>query len=349
MPWDSSWYAQIAASGYTFDGNLMRQQPVAFLPLYPMMIRAVHALGFSNPVAELVVCMSSAAGGMALLYRALSFRLDAIWSAVACALMMASPFSIYFLNGYSEALYLLFFGAFWWALLRRRSFSLAAGFAGLAGAVRPFGLILAVVWAFAVLLDAYRGHLTRRRALAILLAYSPLAIAGFIAVSLFYYVEFGDLFLYRNAMLAWSRDLVQGVSSNPIGQLPAHIYALFHADIRALLVFPPAFARVPLWSFVLLLPFAARRLPVEITLYGAGLLLFCVMVTATGLDLGRHLATNIALPLAVLALIWPIHDLSAQRTRLGVVRKAFVALLFFSGLIIQALLSMRYFHGDWVS
>lgn len=114
---------------------------------------------------------------------------------------MASPFSIYFLNGYSESLYLLFFGAFWWALLRRQDFALAALCAGLAGAVRPFGLVLAVVWLCALGWHAYRGRLSWRNAVLTAAIYLPLTACGLLLVSLFYYVKFGDLALYRNVMM----------------------------------------------------------------------------------------------------------------------------------------------------
>lgn len=103
-----------------------------------------------------------------------------------------------------------------------------------------------------------------------------------------------------------------------------------------------------LWSFVLALPLVVRRLPVEIALYGCGLVLFCIGVTMTGIDLGRHLATNIALPLAVLALAWPVCA-AISTGKIGRWRIALVGGLFCSGLVVQALFSVRYFEGQWVS
>ena len=348
LPWDSSWYAQIATRGYSFDGDLMRQHPVAFLPLFPLLVRGVLAVGVPLPLAVLTVSLASAAGGMLFLHSALSSRFSATWSALACVLVMAGPFSLYFLNGYSEALYFLFFGAFWWALLRREDFALAALCAGLAGAVRPFGLVLAAVWLAALALHAYRGRVTWRRALLVAAGFLPLAVSGLLAVSLFYYLQFGDLALYRNVMMGWSRDLIDGIELHPLQVLLERLQAAFHLEFEALLAFPPNLARLLLWAFVLLLPVVVRRLPLEIALYGIGLALFCIGVTTTGVDLGRHLATNIALPLAALWLIWPPRPASAPAAPASW-RLALVALLFSCGLAVQAMFCVRYFHGQWVS
>jgi hypothetical protein len=40
--WDAIWYSQIAAFGYTFDGNPLRQQSIVFFPAFPLAIRLVN-------------------------------------------------------------------------------------------------------------------------------------------------------------------------------------------------------------------------------------------------------------------------------------------------------------------
>jgi hypothetical protein len=40
--WDAIWYSQIAAFGYTFDGNPLRQQSIVFFPGFPLAIRLVY-------------------------------------------------------------------------------------------------------------------------------------------------------------------------------------------------------------------------------------------------------------------------------------------------------------------
>lgn len=352
LPWDSAWYYQIAAQGYHFSGDIMTQQSVAFLPLFPMTVRPFLWAGLPAPIAMLLVCIGSAIGGTLLLQRALEPRMGEMWSALACALLIASPFSIYFLNGYSEALYFLFFGAFWWALLRRKDFVLAAAMAGLATGIRPFGLLLAVVWAVALLLDVRRGNLSWRRAMATFVLFGPLTIAGLLAVSLYYYFRFGDLFLYRNVLLAWSQDLVQGLPqagfSMPFDNSFSGMLALFRLGTDISLDVPPTVAHLLICAFVLLLPFAAFRLPPEILTYGISLLLFCIVASA-GYAVGRHMATNLVLPMAALALIWRGRRPNAEGEELVAWQSCLITLLFVSGLIVQAFFLTRYFHSRWVS
>lgn len=352
MAWDVGWYLHIALKGYHFGGDIMTQEPVAFLPMFPMALRALLGLGLSNSTAVLMVCVGSASCGMLLLYRGLSARVGAHWSALACALFMAAPFSMYFLNGYSEALYLLFFGAFWWSLLRHSDFALAALSAGLATGVRPFGVLLAVAWAAALWREVHQVRLTWPEAVRIFVLFGPLTIVGILCVSLFYYYQFGDLFLYRNALLAWSQDLVQGLPRSalltPFDVSLNNLVELFRLDPSASLALPATIARLLLWAFVLLLPFVLRQLPLETMAYGIGLLLFCI-ATSAGYAIGRHMATNLVLPLAVLALVWPVRDAREGNTPPAKWRLGLTGFLFAAGMSVQAFLLARFFHGHWVS
>lgn len=352
MAWDVGWYLRIALKGYHFGGDIMTQEPVAFLPMFPMALRALLGLGLSDSNAVLIVCVGSASCGMLFLYRGLSARLGANWSALACALFMAAPFSMYFLSGYSEALYLLFFGAFWWALLRHSDFALAALSAGLATGVRPFGVLLAVVWAVALWRGVHQMRQTRPQAVRIFVLFGPLTVVGILSVSLFYYYQFGDLFLYRNALLAWSQDLVQalprGVLAMPFDVSLNGMIELFRLDPAAPLVLPATIARLLLWAFILSLPLVLRRLPLEVLAYGIGLLLFCI-ATSAGYAIGRHMATNLALPLAALALVWPVRDAREGNAPPAKWRLGLVGFLFVSGMSVQVFLLTQFFHGHWVS
>lgn len=330
----------------------MTQQSVAFLPLFPLTIRLFLWAGVPTWLAMLVVCIGSAVGGALLLQRALATRLGETWSAFACALVVASPFSIYFLNGYSESLYFLFFGGFWWALLRRNDFVLAAAMAGLATGIRPFGVLLAIVWAAALWLDVHRGKLCWRRAAATFVLFGPLTIVGLLAISLYYYFQFGDLFLYRNALLAWSQDLVQGLSRSgfaaPFDVSLNGILNLFRLSSDMSLNVPSSVAHLMLCAFVLLLPLSVRRLPPEILAYGICLLLFC-MVASAGYAVGRHMATNLVLPLTMLVMIRGGRSSVLKDDVLTAWQSGLLALLFVSGLITQAFFLTRYFHSRWVS
>jgi hypothetical protein len=263
-------------------------------------------------------------------------------------LLVASPFSLYFLNGYSESLFLLLMGAFWWALLRRQDDVLAALLAGLAGLVRPFGLVLALVWAMDVALREHRAGTPARKIVARLAKFSPVAVLGPLLVSLYYSYRFGDLFLYRNILVAWGENTVAGVSLTAMADhFRVQWRLLFELHPQQLLTWPPELARTLLWVSLAVMAGAARRMPPQILAYGFGLIAFCLCTTTGGSNLGRHLATNIAFPLAAMLLLCP-----RERVAPGAMetwkRSLFSALVLVSFLVQMYFVTM-YQRGSWVS
>jgi hypothetical protein len=339
--WDAGWYRSIAQSGYTFDGNIAHQQPVAFLPAYPYLLRLPLALGLPLAAAILLTCVTCAVGGMVLLFRALSAALGPNTAAYACALFVASPFSFYFLNGYSESLFLLAMGAFWWALLQRRDEPLAALFAGLAGLVRPFGVLLAFVWAIDVVLRGRRNGAPLRETATRLFAFGPLAVMGPLLVCLYYGYRFGDLFLYRNILVAWGDNVVAGSLAEAVDHLRVELRTLIEWHPAEILSWPPELARLLLWASVAMVGIASRRIPPQLVAYAFALIAFCLCLTASGSNLGRHLATNIAFPVAVtLALCAP----QARPWKMML----FIAITL-GALTLQMYYAARYFRVIWVS
>jgi hypothetical protein len=340
LVWDADWYRMVAERGYFFSGDLAQMQGVAFMPMMPLLERIVLATGLDAPAAVYVTCFACALGGIALLYRALSARSAPLWSAVACILVIASPFSLYFLNGYSESAYLLFMGAFFWALWRRDDLPLAALFAGLATGVRPYGVVLAVVWAVAVVAEGRRDGRDAAWIVRRLLAYGPLCIVGLVATSLYFWLRFGDLFLYRNIMVAWNFDVLP---SGLVDQLRTSL-RMFAAIDTSKLDDSTQCARALFWATPVIVVVAIRRVPFAATLYAALLLAFLVFVATTGADLGRHLSTNVALPLAVLALLWRP---SEPRPRAWSV--VLIALLVYFAEKQQIAYTIGYFQSHWIS
>jgi hypothetical protein len=347
LRWDVGWYVDIATRGYTFNGNISVGQNVAFLPAWPSLLNVLMRLGLAGPGAVLVLSLACAIGGSSLLFRALCAATTPATSAVACALAIASPFSMYFLNGYSESLYFLSMSAFWWALFARRDTALAALFAGLAGLVRPYGVVLAVVWAIEV---ARREHLAGTppaRIVARLAALGPLAIAGPLIVCLYHAHQFGDLFLYRNILGAWGADIVSSGWADFVNHLrvESRSLAVFHPSL--VIAFPTEAARLLFWMGLAVTVAAARRAPPGITLYGLGLIAFCVGSTEGAANLGRHLATNIALPLGIVLLLSP--HWTAQARQADHLRYGLLAAAFCLSLAAQMLFLSWFYQGRWVS
>lgn len=342
MPWDTGWYGVIAERGYRFDGNITRQQPVAFLPAYPYLLRLPLALGLPLAAAMLLTCVACAVGGVVLLFRALAAKLGSMTAAYACVLFVASPFSFYFLNGYSESLFLLAMGAFWWALLQREDAPLAALFAGLAGLVRPFGIVLAFAWAIDVVLRARREGTPVRETVIRLVAFGPVAVMGPLLVCLYYWHRFGDLFLYRNILVAWGDNTLAGGLAETIDHLRVELRTLFEWHPFRIVDWPPELARLLLWASVASIAATIRRIPPQLAAYAFGLVAFCICLTASGANLGRHLATNIAFPVAVTLLLWTARD--ARPWKKG----AFVAITL-GAFALQMYYATLYFRFTWVS
>jgi hypothetical protein len=342
LRWDAGWYVEIAKHGYGFAGDILASSTVAFMPAWPLVEAAVFSLGVPSHIAVPLIAVACALGGIAMLHDGLTARFGALRSAAACTLLMAMPFSLYFLNGYSETLYLLLLGGFFRAIWKQGNLPLAALFAGLATAVRPYGLVLAVIWIVELVLQARADGADAKSIIRRLVAFAPLTLCGFVASSLYFYLRFGDLLLYRNILIAWGMD--------PIAS-PGHSLA-FDAltTVRMLAIdlahplTPAQLARVLAWLTPVALLAAFRRIPLAAALYSLLLFAFIVVTTGGGGNLGRHLSTELVLPLGAIAWLWPASIARPSRVRIGA-----IVLLVTAAAIAQAEYTILYFRGAWVS
>jgi Mannosyltransferase (PIG-V) len=155
LSWDAGWFIRVARDGYphtyTHDasGHLTANE-LAFFPLYPMLIRAGHAVGFSYGGAAL--CVSWIAGGVGAV---LLFRLtQRLWPQpmvgyALVALFCAQPMSVVLSMGYSESLFVALVAGMLLAA-REHRWLLAGVLGALAGLTRPTGAAAAVALAVAV-------------------------------------------------------------------------------------------------------------------------------------------------------------------------------------------------------
>ncbi len=132
--WDAGWYGEIANNGYWLKPG--EQSPVAFFPLYPLLIRGVAAIGLNRWLAGILVSFFCALGGLLVFFRwarlvAPTHALTAFW------LLAVYPFAEYLYGVvYSDALFLLLaVGAF--ASLERGRHLQAALLGALSTACRP--------------------------------------------------------------------------------------------------------------------------------------------------------------------------------------------------------------------
>ncbi|MGQ0617813.1 MAG: hypothetical protein ACT4PW_12625 [Acidimicrobiia bacterium] len=163
LQYDSSWYLDIAANGYT-EANVSefkagRQSSVAFWPAYPLTARAVAQVVGDYPWAMHVTTLAAGLGFALLLWLWLKARLEPPGARAALLLVLLYPYA-YFLfgSGYGDALFLASaMGAF---VLLDRGWPVLAGVVALAAtAGRPTGAAV-VIGLVAVALER-RGVLTR--------------------------------------------------------------------------------------------------------------------------------------------------------------------------------------------
>lgn len=160
--WDAGFYATIATEGYDWMNEGRPADDMAFLPLYPLLIRGVMTVsqcGFTPYQSTCATVGGLLVSNVALL--AATFLLfdltrryvdtDTAWRAVW--LLMLSPGSIFFSGVYTESLFLLLSLLTFW-LLGKDRFVLAVLVASLAALTRSVGVALvpALLWA------AWRGN-----------------------------------------------------------------------------------------------------------------------------------------------------------------------------------------------
>ncbi|MDF2255885.1 hypothetical protein [Streptantibioticus ferralitis] len=161
--WDATAYLRIAARGYpealpTPDAHGHRYSDLAYFPLYPMSVKAVHAaLPVSVPWAALLVAWVSA-GAAACGIFAVAAHLYGRRTGVAAALEWAAlPHAVVANLAYTEALFAALTA---WALyaVLTRSWLWAGGLSSAACLTRPTGIAVA-----AAVAAAAAGQLWRRR------------------------------------------------------------------------------------------------------------------------------------------------------------------------------------------
>ena len=157
--WDGWWYVGIARRGYRFF-SADRQSPVAFFPLYPLMIRELAPLAGGALQAAFLLTLASGLGATVLFHRWCVAKLGPAQARLAVLLLASYPFAFYLMGAiYADALFLLTAVAAFVALEEDRPV-LAGMFAALATATRPVGAALVVgLWVLALERKGVLGRL----------------------------------------------------------------------------------------------------------------------------------------------------------------------------------------------
>lgn len=202
--WDAIWYSQIAAFGYTFDGNPLRQQSIVFFPGFPLAIRLVYRfMGGQVFYAAWFVALAAFALAIHRFVRLARHHLDDRSAADSAWLLASYPFAVYFSAPYSEGLFLLATCAVFLAMHEQR-FGSAAVWGLAAGLIRPNGWLLAIpIFLLAFYRQPWPGSVREwlRRALPV-----AAPVAGLLLFMVFLYFQFGDGLAWMKGQAAWGRE-----------------------------------------------------------------------------------------------------------------------------------------------
>ncbi len=278
--WDTLWYLLIATRGYA-----PHDTSVFAPPLYPVLMRlAGDLLGGQYLLGGLVVSNVAYVLALGLFYRLAAGELDEAAARRSVLYLALFPTAFFFLAGYSEALFLLFSVAAFYAA-RRGYWDLAGATGLLAGVARLQGFLLIIP----LLVEYARQRGFSRR----LISWDLLGLAavplGMIAFMAYVYGILGTdsplapFLVHRQRVhghLTWpGQALWDGVSVIVTGQF-------FYADVLDL-------AAVAL--FIGLAIIALRRLPLA---YGVYMIVsLWVILSKTGFPQPLESASRLVLPL----------------------------------------------------
>lgn len=143
IPYDGSFYINIAENGYT-SGT----EPCAFYPLWPALIHSFSFLFRDSSIAvALLLANGISIAGWVLFYAFIVRKWGARCAKYSLLFLVAFPGSLFFEFAYSESLFFLLLMALLWAF-ECNLFFLACGVAFLLPLTRPIGIfcIIPILW-----------------------------------------------------------------------------------------------------------------------------------------------------------------------------------------------------------
>ncbi|MGN6160769.1 MAG: mannosyltransferase family protein [Marmoricola sp.] len=148
LNWDGVWYRQIAERGYPqhlpmLHGHV-RENALAFYPLFPGIVRAVMGVGLSFELAAFLVSLVCGAIASCVLFKLVLDHASRFTAAMAVLGLMFAPMAVIFEAAYTESLALLLLLLALTALGRRR-YGWFAFLTLLIALARPMSLPLALV------------------------------------------------------------------------------------------------------------------------------------------------------------------------------------------------------------
>jgi hypothetical protein len=198
--WDGRWYRMIAQSGYLLLPG--RESDPAFFPLYPILLRGVHALGIGWGVAGPLLSDLDLLLALALFYLLTRELFGDSLAQRATIYLAIFPLGYVFSMTYPESLVLGLVAAAPLAALRRRWW-LAAICGAAAALARPEALLLALPLA-GVAWEQWRTLEPTRRGAALAAVVAP--AAALVSYPLYLGTVLHDPLAWSRAQATWGRS-----------------------------------------------------------------------------------------------------------------------------------------------
>ena len=213
--WDGTWYRMVARGGYLLIPG--RPSDPAFFPLYPIMLRGLHAAGVGWGIVGPLLSNLALLLGLWLFYRLSGEIFSEPLARRATTYLAIFPLSYVFSMTYPESVVLVLMMAAPLAALRRHWW-LAAFCAGAAALARPEGLFLFFPLAGIAWQQRHSLSPTHRGAALAAVAAPVAAIASY---SLYLATVLRDPLAWSQAERAWGRRFrISGVY-DAFAHLPA--------------------------------------------------------------------------------------------------------------------------------
>ncbi|MEU0532022.1 glycosyltransferase family 39 protein [Amycolatopsis tolypomycina] len=260
--WDGRWYLNIAELGYAAPGGDVNGDPypdaaMAFFPLYPGFIATLGQLGLPLPAAGLLLSAVAGVAASLALYRIGDTLGGHRAGLVLVVLWAGAPLAITQSMVMTEALFTAYAA---WALVGvlERQWALAAICCAFAGLTRSTAVVLVAVVVAAALAAVWRSHGRGRWRPLVCAAVAPLGLGGF----------WGAVAARTGSLTGWQDIELKGWGVRYDGGVETAEY-VWHVLTRDAGVFQTVVVGLLIGAAALAV-LGVRRLPWQLTAYGAG-------------------------------------------------------------------------------
>lgn len=206
--WDGGFFHDIVATGYNEPGNLPDAFLIrtAFFPLFPFLIRLFSIVLKDNiTLAQYLVANLSYLTWIILLYYFLKtfiYQKNKKIALNACILAIVFPYSLFFMAGYSESLFMVFVILFFISFYKKQYF-LAAIWVALAAMTRFVGAGLLIV----LLVDIFLSHKKLIFKFVYSIIFSAISLSLVFSYIFFLHIRYGKWNWFFLAEESWGRKL----------------------------------------------------------------------------------------------------------------------------------------------